>query len=105
MAASASSSSSAAAAAAAPPPLDFLSESNICGQTLLHLVSRGSAICAEISRLSAHIPAALRGDGEAASVAAAAKYGPVLFDLRYLATPEMFDRSGNTSAAAAEADY
>ena len=36
--------------------LDFLSEENTCGQTILKLVSRGNAIIAELLRLSEYIP-------------------------------------------------
>ncbi len=39
--------------------MDFLSEENICGQNLLKLVSRGSAILAELQRLSDNIPKVL----------------------------------------------
>jgi WASH complex subunit strumpellin len=94
--------------------LDFLAEGNICGQTLLALVARGSSIVAELLRLSQHLPAALSGPGsgvplaagadEAAAAAAAAKYAPVLFDFRYLKTPEMFDKGINTSLELSELD-
>jgi len=36
--------------------MEFLSEDNIAGQTLLRLVARGSAIIAELLRLSDHVP-------------------------------------------------
>lgn len=36
--------------------MEFLAEENDCGQTLLRLVSRGSAIIAELLRLSNNIP-------------------------------------------------
>ena len=36
--------------------MDFLSEDNACGSSLLKLVSRGSAILAELQRLSTYIP-------------------------------------------------
>jgi hypothetical protein len=35
---------------------DFTAEDNVAGQTLLRLVSRGSAIIAELLRLSDHVP-------------------------------------------------
>ena len=38
---------------------DFLHPDNVCGRTLLTLVARGSAILAELLRLSDHIPPAL----------------------------------------------
>ena len=34
----------------------FTEENNACGQTLLHLVARGSAIIAELLRLAGNIP-------------------------------------------------
>lgn len=35
---------------------EFLAENNICGQSILQLVSRGNAIIAEILRLKDYIP-------------------------------------------------
>ena len=101
--------------------LEFLDEKNVCGQTLLHLVSRGSAIISEVLRLSQHIPSALSGwlpaaasgaepaggssiGGSGIPSAEAAKYAPVLFDFKYLSSPEQLDRAVNTSAALAELD-
>jgi WASH complex subunit strumpellin len=95
--------------------MDFLTEGSIAGQTLLRLVSRGSSIIAELQRLSALTPTAVKfagyaeeDAGEAARIAEsdprAARYRAVLFDFRYLKTPEMFDRSLNTSAALTELD-
>lgn len=81
--------------------LEFLAEGNVSGQTLLKLVSRGSAVIAELQRLADHIPRALRGDS---SDPDAVKYLPILFDFRYLKTPEMFDRQINTSAELGDVD-
>lgn len=81
--------------------LDFLAPANICGQTLLKLVSRGTAIIAEMMRLSEHVPAAMLPSEDNVL---AAKYAPILYDFRYLKTPEMFDKQVNTSAELAEAD-
>ena len=39
---------------------DFLAENNLCGQTLLRLVSRGNAILAELLRLSDFIPSVFK---------------------------------------------
>lgn len=36
--------------------MDFLDPNNDCGQTILKLVASGSAILAELLRLSNHIP-------------------------------------------------
>jgi WASH complex subunit strumpellin len=81
--------------------LEFLAEGNVCGQTLLRLVSRGSALIAELQRLSDNIPRALRGDNADPD---AVKYLPILYDFRYLKTPEMFDRQINTSVELGEVD-
>ena len=35
---------------------EFLAENNTCGQVLLHLVSRGNAVIAELLRLKDYIP-------------------------------------------------
>ena len=75
--------------------LAFLDEKNVCGQTLLRLVARGSAIIAELLRLSGHIPPELLEPS---------KYDAVLFDFRYLKTPEMFDKAVNTSVELGDLD-
>lgn len=36
--------------------MEFVHIENLCGQTLLRLVSRGNSILAELQRLSDHIP-------------------------------------------------
>jgi WASH complex subunit strumpellin len=35
---------------------EFLSEENVCGQTLLKIVARGSSILAEMQRLASCVP-------------------------------------------------
>jgi WASH complex subunit strumpellin len=68
--------------------LNFLAEGNVAGQTLLRLVSRGSALLAELLRLSKHIPEVFylsnRDDQ--------AKYGEILTDFRYWKAQEGFDQ-------------
>jgi len=44
--------------------MDFLSPENVCGQSLLKLVSRGSSILAELQRLADHIPKLFFNDNE-----------------------------------------
>ena len=83
-------------------PMDFLDDNNVCGQALLRLVSRGSAIIAELLRLSDHVPPAVSANPE--DDPAAAKYAPVLFDFKYLKTQEMYDKRINTNAELAEID-
>jgi WASH complex subunit strumpellin len=54
----------------------FLSEDSLCGKALLDLVARGSAIIAELLRLSEHIPSVLLPG------ATDTRYLPVLFNFR-----------------------
>eukprot|EP00762_Andalucia_godoyi_P005753 ANDGO_06428.mRNA.1 WASH complex subunit strumpellin homolog len=63
----------------------FLSETNICGQQLLRLVSRGSAIIAELLRLSKYIPPAFAIDDPKA------EHAPLMFDFRFLNQFELID--------------
>ena len=59
----------------------FLSEGSLCGRGLLELVARGSAIIAELLRLSEHIPGALiPGTTDPLQT----KYHAVLFDFRWV---------------------
>jgi WASH complex subunit strumpellin len=81
--------------------LEFLADGNICGQTLLRLVARGNSIIAEMQRLCQHIPTVMLPSDENPL---AAKYAPVLFDFRYLKTPEMFDKQINTSVELGDVD-
>ena len=76
--------------------MSFIATDNLCGQTLLRLVARGSSIMAELFRLSQNVPSAFRvvSSGKAAN-ADAARYAPILFDFRYLKTQEIFERQVN----------
>ena len=58
----------------------FLAEASICGKDLLGLVARGSAVIAEMLRLSENIPAAVLPGAERDPQLA--KYKAVLFDFR-----------------------
>ena len=60
-------------------PMDFLGEDEICGQTILRLVSRGSAIIAELQRLSEHIPPVFYPDCERNT-----EYQDIIRDFSYL---------------------
>jgi WASH complex subunit strumpellin len=53
------------------------------------LVARGSAIIAELLRLSDHVPSVFKGSPM--DPAERAKYAPILFDFRYLKAAEAFD--------------
>ena len=67
--------------------LDFLSEQNTCGQTLLKLVSRGNAIIAELLRLSAFIPPVFRLESREEQE----KYKFILPDFQYFRGPEYYE--------------
>jgi len=60
--------------------MQFLHEKNSCGQTLLRLCARGSAIVAELLRLSASVPKPFlletKGDLK--------KYSNIILDFTYL---------------------
>lgn len=60
--------------------MKFLSEGSVCGKDLLSLVARGSAVIAELLRLSDVIPAALLPGAERDPNLA--KYRRILFDFR-----------------------
>jgi WASH complex subunit strumpellin len=66
--------------------MDFLAEGNVAGQNLLRIVSRGSAIIAEMLRLSDHIPPVFL-DGTVENL----KYARVLFDFTYLKNSDLYE--------------
>lgn len=76
--------------------IEFLDADNPCGQNLLRLTSRGSAIVAELFRLADNIPEAclpveqIKDPGQA-------KYAPILFDFDYMKEPEDFENIINAS--------
>ncbi|KAJ1434034.1 WASH complex, subunit strumpellin [Ochromonadaceae sp. CCMP2298] len=74
--------------------MDFLSHDNLCGQTLIRIVSRGAAIIAELLRLSANIPEVFLGEDKIKDPEQR-KYLQVLFDFRYLREPEEFEKKIN----------
>ena len=76
--------------------VDFLHPDNVCGRTLLTLVARGSAILAELLRLSDHIPPALTSPDS--------KYSAVLHDFRYLKSPELYEQKIDGDVALTELD-
>jgi Hereditary spastic paraplegia protein strumpellin len=69
--------------------VDFLAENNLCGQTLLRLVSRGNAIIAELLRLSDYIPPAFRDDRRPEH----AKYAELLADFSYFSSSDYFENN------------
>ena len=68
--------------------MDFLAEENICGQTILKLVSRGNAIIAELLRLSAFVPPEFRLETKQDQV----KYEHILPDFQYFSGPEFYEK-------------
>lgn len=73
---------------------DFLNKDNVCGQNLLRLTSRGSAIIAELLRLAGNIPEVFQGPDRIRDPEQR-KYLDVLFDFQYLKEPEDFERKIN----------
>lgn len=68
--------------------MDFIARDNPCGQNLLRIVSRGSAIIAELLRLSSNIPEVF-----IANSTEQRKYAAVLFDFTYLRDPEEYEKN------------
>jgi len=69
--------------------VDFLADNNLCGQTILRLVSRGNAIIAELLRLSDFIPPVFKADG--ARQDSNARYADLLSDFSYFQNTEFFE--------------
>ena len=86
---------------------DFLATENLCGQNLLQLVSRGSAIIAELRRLSGNIPTTiLLSESHSESKTSASKrYASVLFDFQYFRDPEEFEKKINSNTELLELDH
>lgn len=66
---------------------DFLAENNICGQTILRLVSRGNAIIAELLRLAEFVPPVFKGENKQEQL----KYGELMCDFSYFNSTEYFE--------------
>lgn len=67
--------------------VDFLAEENLCGQTVLKLVSRGNAIIAELLRLSDFIPPVFRLETKEEQE----RYRFILPDFSYFEGPEYYE--------------
>jgi len=70
--------------------MDFLAENNLCGQTIIRLVSRGNAIIAELLRLSDFIPPVFR---DSSSRTEPSKYAELLCDFSYFSSSEYFENN------------
>lgn len=55
----------------------------MCGKTLLDLVARGSAILAEMQRLSHHIPKMFASPGS--------RYSKIIYDYSYFSDPNKYE--------------
>eukprot|EP01012_Entosiphon_sulcatum_P036838 TRINITY_DN4706_c0_g1_i1.p1 TRINITY_DN4706_c0_g1~~TRINITY_DN4706_c0_g1_i1.p1 ORF type:complete len:1149 (-),score=298.23 TRINITY_DN4706_c0_g1_i1:138-3584(-) len=76
---------------------DFLGEQNLCGQTILRLVSRGSAIIAELLRLGDNIPQLFMPETKS-------DYSPVISDFAYLNREDEFEKRIQASQKMLELD-
>jgi WASH complex subunit strumpellin len=72
---------------------DFLADTNLCGQTILRLVSRGNAIVAELLRLSNHIPFVFFLEDPRSK-----KYTEILFDFKFLKNQDACENKITSSA-------
>ncbi|GMH56588.1 hypothetical protein TrST_g9055 [Triparma strigata] len=76
---------------------DLLAQDNLCGGTLLRIVSRGSSIIAEMLRLKDNVPECFReeggGEGEGKGFAG------LMFDFTYWKSPEDYETKVNESDA------
>uniref|UniRef100_A0A1B6MUI7 WASH complex subunit strumpellin n=2 Tax=Graphocephala atropunctata TaxID=36148 RepID=A0A1B6MUI7_9HEMI len=79
---------------------DFLAENNSCGQVLLHLVSRGNAIVAELLRLKDYIPPVFRFDTKQDQQ----KYAGLILDFAYFKASEEIDKKIENSVVLQDLD-
>ena len=90
--------------------MEFLRDDNLCGQNLLRITSRGSAIIAELFRLSANIPDVFLLNSTAVTPSDTMnnkehmRYAEVLFDFHYLREPENYERKINESSTLVDLD-
>jgi len=79
--------------------VDFLAENNLCGQTVLRLVSRGNAIIAELLRLSDFIPPVFKLESSANN-----RYCDLLSDFSYFKSSEFFENRVTTKPGLEDLD-
>eukprot|EP01114_Cavostelium_apophysatum_P004875 TRINITY_DN1530_c0_g1_i1.p1 TRINITY_DN1530_c0_g1~~TRINITY_DN1530_c0_g1_i1.p1 ORF type:complete len:883 (+),score=302.78 TRINITY_DN1530_c0_g1_i1:200-2848(+) len=80
--------------------MDFLAETNVAGQTILRLVSRGNAIIAELLRLSDNIPSVFRMQDKETQQ----QYGMIISDFQYLKKAEFFEQRIENSSQLMDMD-
>ena len=78
--------------------LDFLADENLCGQTVLKLVSRGNAIIAELLRLSDFIPPVFRLETREEQE----RYRYILSDFSYFEGPEYYETKIDSNTVSAK---
>ena len=74
--------------------MNFLDQDNLCGQNLIRIVSRGSAIIAELLRMSTNIPEVFQG-ADKITDPEQKKYLSILFDFAYLREQEVYEKKLN----------
>ncbi|KAK4872669.1 hypothetical protein RN001_014698 [Aquatica leii] len=79
---------------------EFFAENNVCGQTILHLVSRGNALIAELLRLKDYIPTIFKLE----SKQDVQKYSEIIFDFSYLRTAEVHEQKIEANDALRDLD-
>ncbi|ODN03655.1 WASH complex subunit strumpellin, partial [Orchesella cincta] len=79
---------------------DFLADNNLCGQTILKIVSKGNGILADILRLKDTIPPIFRLETKAD----VSKYGDIIIDLGYLVSSDAFEAKIEKDPALLELD-
>ncbi|CAH0547854.1 unnamed protein product [Brassicogethes aeneus] len=79
---------------------NFLAENNVCGQNILHLVSRGNAIIAELLRLKDYIPNIYKLETKQD----VQKYGDIILDYNYFKNAEAQENKIESSEALRELD-
>jgi len=78
----------------------FLAKGNLCGQTLLRIVSRGNAIIAELLRLSKNIPVPILSSKEEKG----SKYSKFIFGFEYFKDPDEIEKRINSDSDLLEAE-
>lgn len=85
--------------------MDVLAEDNLCGGTLLRIVSRGSSIIAELFRLSSNVPPPfLASASSGAGAGEGAGFEGLMFDFDYWKRPEEYESKVNSTESLASAE-
>ena len=74
----------------------FMSKDNICSQNLLKITSRGSAILAELLRLSSNVPDVFTAD-DSIKDPRGQKKSEISFNFHHLRDPEEYEKNGSNS--------